>query len=78
MKENVLTLSKANLTLERDISPPLKSAISLPVLIDDKDLGLVIYVAQSAFHARTQDHLVRQIADRLILRPTSGARREVP
>lgn len=35
--------------LERDIRPPMQSAITIPVLIDGEDVGVVVYVARTPF-----------------------------
>lgn len=40
---------QANTRVERNIAPPLRSAITLPVLVDGRDTGVAIHVAVSAF-----------------------------
>ena len=52
-----IELSKSGLLngLERDIRPPMKSVITLPVKIDGKDHGIVVYVAMSPFAEETHE-----------------------
>jgi hypothetical protein len=37
--------------MERNIQPPMFAAITLPVLVDGKDIGICVYVAASPFPA---------------------------
>ncbi|MFI5222759.1 MAG: hypothetical protein ACHQX3_00715 [Nitrospirales bacterium] len=74
---NEFSLSKSNLTIERDITPPMGAAITLTVLVDGKDVGLSIYVGRSSFRPGNSDYLIRQIADRLMLRPVNGQRKDI-
>lgn len=39
----------ASTEVERNIAPPMKTAITLPVVINGRDTGLAIYVSASPF-----------------------------
>lgn len=43
--------------VEHDVHPPLKIAISIPVIINDKDVGVRIYIGVSKF---SNDNLNRE------------------
>lgn len=46
-----ITLLKSGLNeIEHNIRPPMKSCITLPVSIDGRDYGIVVYVAMSPFN----------------------------
>jgi hypothetical protein len=57
--------------VERNIAPPLARAITVPVLIDGKDTGVVIYVGQSSFREKVVSvSVLQKIADSLSLSTT--------
>jgi hypothetical protein len=62
--------------VEHGISPPLESSVTIPVLVDGKDIGVVVYVATSPFakvlypgadNAARRDKAMREAAKRLSL-----------
>jgi len=64
----VLSLNKFRAEeIELQIAPPLKAAITIPVLVGGVDTGFVIYVAASAFVDATTENaaILREIAKRL-------------
>ncbi len=50
-KHKNLTLSRANVSIERNISPMMRLAVTLPVLAGNKPTDLAVYIAASAFAA---------------------------
>lgn len=55
---NLITLP----LMERQITPPLKNVITLPVYTDSNREGVVIYIGQSAFCDRDNAELVAAVA----------------
>jgi hypothetical protein len=54
--KNAVTVSlSALMRLERDIQPPMRQAITLPVLINGSRSGMIIYVATSPFGEQLTD-----------------------
>lgn len=56
---------QANSRIERNISPPMGAAITLPALIDRKDIGVAVYVVGSAFSRAWTDADVHRVAARI-------------
>ncbi len=66
-------LDKSRTGIERDIAPPMKFAVTIPVRVDDMDAGVVIYIAISPFGVPTDNYreclnLMREVVDRLELK----------
>lgn len=61
-------LDKANIDrVEYNISPPMKAAITIPVKVDGKDLGVAVYLCTSPFTLGNPfgADLIAEIASRL-------------
>lgn len=49
--------------IEVEVSPPMKMAITIPVLVDGENTGLAIYVAASGFNNdKVRENELRRIA----------------
>lgn len=54
-------------TVEYGISPPMKIAVTLPIINDGKDTGIVIYIASSPFRQTPGAEFIAEIAKKLTL-----------
>lgn len=73
-----LRLQSNRLEVERGIAPPMKLAITLPVILDEANAGVVVYVCVSPFSSRPANKeqltaIATELAQRINARQTEPA-----